>query len=232
MYDLVAYERKHNDANGWDNTDGSGDNRSWNCGWEGDDGVPDAVMAVRRRQLRNAMCLLLLSHGVPMFVAGDEFARTQHGNNNPYNQDNETSWIDWERQAEFAEHERFVERLVAFRREHAVLSDPDDWWGDRVEWFGVDGAAGHVVRVAFDRVPSRWCERAGLYVMANMWWEPLDFEVQAPGDWRTVDRHRAIRTASSATSMCGVRHPTPTAPVEWARTVRVGPRSIVVLVTV
>ena len=81
-------------------------------------------MAVRRRQLRNAMCLLLLSHGVPMFVAGDEFARTQHGNNNPYNQDNETSWIDWERQAEFAEHERFVERLVAFRREHAVLSDP------------------------------------------------------------------------------------------------------------
>ena len=99
------------------------------------------------------MCLLLLSHGVPMFVAGDEFARTQHGNNNPYNQDNETSWIDWDRQAEFADHERFVARLLEFRREHPVLSDS--------RLVGRSGrvvrrrrAGRHVVRVAFDRLPS------------------------------------------------------------------------------
>ena len=97
MYDLVAYDHRHNEANGWDNTDGHHHNRSWNCGWEGDVDVPDEVMVLRRRQLRNAMCLLLLSHGVPMFVAGDEFARTQGGNNNAYNQDNATSWLDWDR---------------------------------------------------------------------------------------------------------------------------------------
>ncbi len=96
LYDLVAYDRKRNDANGWNGADGTDDNRSWNCGWEGDIDVPTAVAALRRRQLRNAMCLLLLSHGTPMFVLGDEFGRTQGGNNNPYNQDNETSWVDWE----------------------------------------------------------------------------------------------------------------------------------------
>ncbi|MET0908358.1 MAG: alpha-amylase family glycosyl hydrolase [Ilumatobacteraceae bacterium] len=218
MYDLVAYERKHNEVNGWDNNDGSGDNRSWNCGWEGDDGVPDEVMAVRRRQLRNAMCLLLLSHGVPMFVAGDEFARTQHGNNNPYNQDNETSWIDWEREADFAEHETFVARLVAFRREHAVLSDPDAWWGDRVAWFGVDGAADTTYEsrsIAF-HLP-------GLYVMANMWWEPLEFVVQAPGAWVPV-----IDTADPAGFLAedDARGQAP----RTNPTFRLEPRSIVVLV--
>ncbi len=188
-------------------------------------------MAVRRRQLRNAMCLLLLSHGVPMFVAGDEFARTQHGNNNPYNQDNETSWIDWERQAEFTEHERFVERLVAFRREHAVLSDPDDWWGDRVEWFGVDGAPDTSYESRSIAFHLAGVNEPGLYVMANMWWEPLDFEIQAPGDWRTV-----IDTAHPEGFIGDVdvrgQAPHTDLPVEWARTVRVGPRSIVVLVTV
>ena len=110
MYDLVAYDRKHNEANGHDNTDGAGDNRSWNCGFEGDDGVPAEVMALRRRQLRNAWCLLAMSHGAPMVAMGDEFGRTQGGNNNAYNQDNATSWVDWSRRDEFADLERFVGR--------------------------------------------------------------------------------------------------------------------------
>ena len=176
MYDLVAYDRKHNDANGWDGNDGSGDNRSWNCGWEGDDGVPEAVMALRRRQLRNAMCLLLLSHGVPMFVAGDEFARTQHGNNNPYNQDNETSWIDWQRRDR-------VRRSRTVRRAPARVP-PGPRRARRTQTTGgVIGSSGSVSTV---RPTPSYESRSlafhlpGLYVMANMWWEPLDFHVQAP----------------------------------------------------
>jgi glycogen operon protein len=187
MYDLVAYDRKHNAANGWGGTDGTDDNRSWNCGWEGDDGVPEPVLALRRRQLRNAWTLLMLSHGTPMFVAGDEFARTQGGNNNAYNQDNETSWIDWDRRNEWGDLEDFVRRLAEFRSAHRVLWQ-DDWWAGDVEWFGVSGGpdlAPHSRSIAW-HLP-------GLYVMANMWWEPLEFAVQAAGPWRV-----AIDTAADA----------------------------------
>jgi glycogen operon protein len=209
LYDLVSYDRKHNDANGHEGTDGPDDNRSWNCGWEGDVGVPDEVMVLRRRQLRNAMTLLLLSHGVPMFVAGDEFARTQGGNNNAYNQDNETSWVDWARRDTFADLEAFTSALISVRSRHAHLFGPD-WWGERVEWFGVDGPPdiSHSSRSIAWHLP-------GLYVMANMWWEPLEFTVQAPGPWC-----RVIDTADED----GFVRPT----VAPAR-IRVGPRSIVVL---
>ncbi len=209
MYDLVAYDHKHNEANGWDNADGSDHNRSWNCGWEGDRGAPDAVLELRRRQLRNAMTLLTLSHGTPMFVAGDEFGRTQGGNNNAYNQDNETSWVDWERGAGFAELEGFVRRLIAFRAGHPVLSSPE-WWGNRVTWFGADGApdlAPHSRSLAWSL--------DGLYAMVNMWWEPLTFQVLAPGPWT-----RCIDTALPG----GFDEPSRAGP-----TVRVEPRSIVVL---
>lgn len=214
MYDLVAYERKHNDANGWDNRDGTDDHRSWNGGWEGDDGAPVEVMETRRRQLRNAMCLLLLSHGVPMFVAGDEFARTQHGNNNPYNQDNETSWIDWTRREEWVEHEGFVRRLLEFRAAHPMLSAAT-WWGNEVEWFGATGPPD----TGGDSRSLAW-HVGGMYVLANMWWEPLDFEVQVPGSWcRLLD-------TGVATGFIDTDGP----PIDAGSTVHVGGRSIVVLV--
>ena len=133
LYDLVAYDHKHNEANGWGGADGANENRSWNCGWEGDDGAPADVLALRRRQLRNAWCLLALSHGVPMTGMGDEFGRTQRGNNNAYNQDNETSWVDWERATEFADLERFVGELLALRARHPVLSQAT-FWGDAVRF--------------------------------------------------------------------------------------------------
>jgi len=177
LYDMVAYDHRRNEANGWDNADGHHDNRSWNSGWEGDDGVPARVMELRRRRMRNAMCLLLLSGGVPMFVAGDEFARTQGGNNNPYNQDNETSWIDWTRREGFADLEQFVRRMIALRAAHPMLS-MHDRWGDRVEWFGPDGA---VDTSSSSRVLA-W-RLDGVYVMANMWWEPLEFVVQSGDGW-------------------------------------------------
>jgi isoamylase len=97
LYDLVAYNEKHNDANGENNLDGMDENHSWNCGVEGDENVPPEMMALRRKQIRNFCCLLMLSNGTPMFRAGDEFMQTQRGNNNPFNQDNEISWLDWGR---------------------------------------------------------------------------------------------------------------------------------------
>ena len=96
--------------------DGTDHNLSWNCGWEGDDGVPDDVLALRRRQAKNFCCLLMLANGTPMFCAGDEFLNTQRGNNNPYNQDNETTWLDWERLEQNRELFRFFQRMIALRK--------------------------------------------------------------------------------------------------------------------
>jgi isoamylase len=120
LADLVSYNDKHNEANLEDNRDGTDDNRSWNCGVEGPTDDPE-VNALRDRQMRNFLTTLLLSQGVPMIVAGDERARTQHGNNNAYCQDNEISWIDWtldERRASLLE---FAKRVIRLRQEHPVF---------------------------------------------------------------------------------------------------------------
>ncbi|MFI1598019.1 glycogen debranching protein GlgX [Streptomyces venezuelae] len=122
LRDLVSYERKHNEANGEGNRDGSDDNRAWNCGAEGESDDPD-ITALRRRQLRNLMTTLLLSTGVPMLVAGDEMGRTQGGSNNAYCQDNEISWVDWGLKEEPGWRELFslTSRLIALRHRHPVL---------------------------------------------------------------------------------------------------------------
>ncbi len=180
LYDLVAYDRKHNDANGWGGTDGAGDDRSWNCGWEGDDGAPTDVLALRGRQLRNAWCLVMMSHGTPMIGMGDECGRTQGGNNNAYNQDNATSWFDWDRAAEFADLERFCAELVALRHRHPVLAQPA-WWGDAVRFFGADGPPDG----ASGSRSFAWCV-GNLYVIANAWWEPLRWAILDAGPWRRV----------------------------------------------
>jgi isoamylase len=119
--DLVSYNDKHNDANGEDNRDGSSDNRSWNCGAEGP--TDDAeVLALRARQQRNLLATLLLSQGTPMLLAGDEFGRTQQGNNNAYCQDDEISWVDWEGTTEAGKAlNRFVQRLIEIRKSTPVL---------------------------------------------------------------------------------------------------------------
>ncbi|MET9520075.1 glycogen debranching protein GlgX [Streptomyces sp. NPDC002994] len=122
LRDLVSYHQKHNAANGEGNRDGTNDNRSWNCGAEGE--TQDAgVNALRRRQLRNLVTTLLLSTGVPMLVAGDEMGRTQGGNNNAYCQDNEVSWIDWSLLEDPGWRELFelTSRLLALRHAHPVL---------------------------------------------------------------------------------------------------------------
>jgi len=117
LYDLVSYNEKHNEANLENNTDGHGDNLSWNCGAEGPTDDP-AVNALRRRQMRNLLATLFLSQGVPMLQAGDEFARTQRGNNNAYCQDNEISWVDWRLRGVNLDLLRFVQMLAQLRRRH------------------------------------------------------------------------------------------------------------------
>ncbi len=120
LHDLVSYNERHNEANAEDNRDGHAHNRSWNCGVEGE--TDDAaVNELRRRQMRNFLATLLLSQGAPMLLAGDEFARTQRGNNNAYCQDNEISWVDWTLAERNAAQVRFVQSLTALRRRYPIL---------------------------------------------------------------------------------------------------------------
>ncbi len=144
LNDLVSYERKHNEANGEDNRDGPQENYSANYGFEGASGDP-AVEATRRRQIKNFLLTLAISRGVPMLLAGDEFRRSQRGNNNAYCQDNDTSWIDWSLLVRHSEIFRFSRSALALRRAHPALrreafyTDEEIWWfnphGNRPDWF-------------------------------------------------------------------------------------------------
>lgn len=120
MYDLYSYNDKHNEKNGWNNTDGDGNGRSWNCGAEGETD-DKAVNDLRKRLIKNAFATLLCSRGPAMFFAGDEFCNTQFGNNNAYCQDNEVSWLDWTRLEKYREIHDFVRFMIRFRKEHPIL---------------------------------------------------------------------------------------------------------------
>ena len=120
LYDLYSYNMKHNEANGWDNTDGASDNRSWNCGAEGETDDPEVKM-LRYRMIRNACAVLMCSRGTPMFLAGDEFGNTQFGNNNSYCQDNEVSWLDWSLLEKNRELFEFFKFMIHFRKKHTVI---------------------------------------------------------------------------------------------------------------
>ena len=192
LYDLVAYETKRNAANGQANTDGPVANWSSNCGWEGDAGAPAAVLELRERQARNFIALLLLSNGTPMLRAGDEFLMTQGGNNNPYNQDNETSWLDWRRRDTHAGFWRFVQRMIAFRKRHPSLAR-SRFWRDDVRWFGPQGVADLAAPMVAWRLRGASQGDTDLYVMINGGSEPAQFIVQeSDGAWTVaVDTSRA-----------------------------------------
>jgi glycogen operon protein len=224
LYDTVAYNQKRNWSNGHANTDGSSENLSWNCGWEGDDGVPGAVLSLRKQQAKNLLCLLLLANGVPMFVAGDEFLQTQGGNNNPYNQDNETTWLNWSRKELHADHFRFAKRMIAFRKSHPSIGR-SRYWREDVHWYGI----GPAVDLSHDSRSLAYCLHGhshgdcDLYVMINAYHEPLEFEIQESpaGLWR-----RAIDTALD--SPLDIADPGEEQPIASLR-YRVAPRSVVVL---
>jgi glycogen operon protein len=191
LYDLVSYNEKHNWANGQNNQDGMNENYSWNCGHEGDAGAPAEVLALRRKQVKNFFCLLMLSNGTPMFRAGDEFLNTQYGNNNPYNQDNMTGWLDWSQLESNQDIFRFFKNMIAFRKSHPSLSR-SRFWREDVDWYGTGAAAD----LSADSHSLAFCLHGGsqndqdIYVMINAYWEDLSFHIQegTPSEWtRIVD---------------------------------------------
>ncbi|OLB84262.1 MAG: glycogen debranching enzyme [Acidobacteria bacterium 13_2_20CM_2_57_6] len=191
LYDLVSYNQKRNWANGHNNQDGMDDNYSWNCGHEGDEAAPNEVLALRRRQVKNFCCLLMLSNGTPMFRAGDEFLNTQFGNNNPYNQDNTTGWLDWSQLRANQDIFRFFKSMIAFRKSHSALSR-SRFWREDVDWYGT----GERVDLSYDSHSVAFCLHGAsqndddIYVMINAYWEELEFHIQegTAQEWvRVVD---------------------------------------------
>jgi len=222
LYDLASYNEKHNWANGQNNQDGMKDNYSWNCGHEGDAGAPAEVQALRRKQVKNFFCLLMLSNGIPMFRAGDEFLNTQFGNNNPYNQDNATGWLDWSQLQANQDIFRFFKSMIAFRKGHPTLSRSRFWRAD-VAWYGTGPAAdlspdSHSLAFCLHGVSQN---DQDIYVMINAYWKELEFHIQegtAPEWTRTVDT--ALSTPNDFSNS--------SEPLERLSYL-VGPRSVVVL---
>ncbi len=125
LRDVFSYDVKHNEENGWDNTDGENYNHSFNCGVEGEtDDV--AINALRRKMVKNACTILLFSHGTPMILAGDEFYNTQGGNNNPYCQDNEISWLNWDQRESEEDIYNFFRYMIHLRKEHPAMRDGNE----------------------------------------------------------------------------------------------------------
>ena len=190
LYDLVAYNYKHNEANGHNNTDGTDDNRSWNCGWEGDLDVPKSALLLRRRQVKNFITLLMLANGTPMFCAGDEFLATRQGNNNPYNQDNHLNYLDWDLLRVNRDIHRFFKKIIAFGKAHPSIARSDYWRLD-VSWYG---CAGKEVDFSPQGQAFAYCLRgaefndSNIYVMINGGHADLDFRIHEgkKGGWLLV----------------------------------------------
>jgi isoamylase len=190
LNDLVSYNQKHNDCNGEHNHDGLDENYGWNCGVEGPT-TDVEVLAIRSRQVRNLLTTLLISQGVPMLLGGDEFLRTQQGNNNAWCQDNDVSWFDWtalDRNAGFA---RFVQMLIALRRRHPALRRRDFFRGPGpaglqrpdIVWHGTEphqpdfGPASRTLAFALDGTQTGREPDRDFYVACNGWIDPLDFRI-------------------------------------------------------
>jgi glycogen operon protein len=191
LADLVSYNYKHNEANGEGNRDGANDNFSWNCGAEGPTDDP-AILALRRRQIKNALTILFVSQGIPMLLMGDEAGRTQQGNNNAYCQDSPLSWLDWTLPQRNADLLRYCRLLIAFRKQHPALRHPlhpgsreDDGSFLEVVWHGTTAWqpdwSPESRSLAFTvRSGRKSSAEDVLYVALNMYWEPLTFALPAP----------------------------------------------------
>ncbi|KAA5543056.1 glycogen-debranching protein [Roseiconus nitratireducens] len=188
MADLVSFQSKNNWANGHQNTDGNADFCS-NHGWEGNVDVPARIAARRKQKMKNYFCLILLSNGTPMFRMGDEFMQTQGGNNNPYNQDNETSWLDWSLLAPHQDLFQFVKAMIAFRKQHPSISR-SRFWRDDVTWYGTD----RLVDLSASAQCIAYCLHGrtesddDLYVMINGSEQEQVFGIHEglPGQWKRV----------------------------------------------
>ena len=230
LYDLYSYNQKHNEANGWGNLDGSDDNRSWNCGAEGD---TDQVMVVelRHRMMKNAFAVLLCSRGTPMFLAGDEFGNTQFGNNNAYCQDNEISWLDWRRKEKFQDVFDFCAYMTAFRKRHpsitgdagaSSLGFPEISFHGEVPW-KLDFSRPEIrtAAVMFAGYDNKMVKEDCVYLLMNPYWEDVWVELpQLPGGYSW---HVAANTGDKKQEI----YQNPVRISE--ERILVGPRSVIVL---
>lgn len=187
LYDLYSYNEKHNEANGWNNTDGANDNRSWNCGEEGETSNPD-VLSLRYRMIRNACAVLLCSRGTPMFLSGDEFGNTQFGNNNSYCQDNEISWLNWDLLSKNHDLFKFFRFMIAFRFKHPIIRQklPDAVCGmDAIHTHNINAADVTIPRdartlsVSFAGYDAEKGEDDIIYLSVNTYWEDVEISLPA-----------------------------------------------------
>jgi glycogen operon protein len=183
LHDLYTYNDKHNEANGWNNTDGSNDNQSWNCGVEGETDDPD-INRLRRRMVKNAWSVLMCSRGVPMVLAGDEFGNTRFGNNNPYCQDNEISWLNWDDLKKNHDLFEFCKFMIAFRRKHEPITKktPDCDYGfpevsehDTTPWAHDFSGDSHYLGIMYaGRTRGK---NDIIYLAVNTYWEDLQLSL-------------------------------------------------------
>lgn len=183
LNDLYSYNFKHNLANGWHNTDGNSDNRSWNCGVEGETDNKD-ILNLRKRMMKNAMTVLILSHGIPMILAGDEFGNSQNGNNNVYCQDNETSWLNWNKLNENKDLFELCQKLIQFRKCHKILSRetkpssigfPAVSYHNGEAWRSDFRNDSHFIGVMF--AGRREETDDVIYIAVNSFWNPVEFNL-------------------------------------------------------
>jgi glycogen operon protein len=209
LADLVSYNYKHNEANGENNNDGGNDNHSWNCGWEGATDDP-AINALRQRQMKNALAMLMVSQGVPMILMGDEVGRTQQGNNNTYCHDTELNWLDWTLLKTNAALFRFFKNCIAFRRAHPVLRGKthlrhQDYVGSGyadITWHGIkawNADWSGTSRILAFMLCGKHAKGGAVvdnyvYVVMNMYWESLPFEL--PGLPANLKWHVFANTAA------------------------------------
>ena len=200
LYDLYAYNDKHNEANGWNNTDGANDNRSWNCGAEGETDDPE-VLSLRRRMIRNACAVLMCSRGTPLFRAGDEFGNTKFGNNNSYCQDNITSWLDWRMLEKNKDLFEFFKFMIAFRKKHPVIHKqlPTSVCGmDPIHTHNLNAEETDIPRdartfcVSFAGYDKEKGKDDLIYVAVNTFWE--DVTITLPNLHRRGAWHLSVNT--------------------------------------
>ncbi len=210
MYDLVSHTRPSQ--------------QSWDCGWDGVKKVPKSVMALRRKQVRNFITLLMLSNGTPMFRAGDEFLQTQYGLENPYNIDDKRVWLDWQRSKDFEEVSNFFSDIIDFRKAHPSIAR-GRYWQDDVIWYGAQGDKdlgedSHALAYYLKGQNAFFdLDDDDLYVMINGYWEPVSFRIMEKGKWGVV-----IDTHKDGPEAC-IKKPSPVT----TKALKVNARSIVVL---
>ena len=202
LNDLVSYNRKHNEANGEGNRDGENHNNSWNCGVEGPTDNPN-VLKLRRRQARNILATLFLSQGIPMLLAGDEFLRTQQGNNNAWCQDNDISWVDWSLLEANADFHRFTKMLIELRKRHPALRRKEFFKGTGkdhklkpdITWHGVEpfhpdfSYTSRAIAFCLDGQQTGREPDHDIYIACNSWNKPLPLRIPPSPNakpWRRV----------------------------------------------